>query len=121
MRVARFKLVLLLAACGRDRASCPACDTAVIAAIGEPASILPPLVEESVGRDIGDQVFERVEIQRVKQTGARRRSKTVAPSGQRDRRARNHPAGSLNVERPPVVFTASRVNENELLKGAGKA
>jgi peptide/nickel transport system substrate-binding protein len=32
----------------------------VIAAIGEPATILPPLVDESVGRDIGDQVFERL-------------------------------------------------------------
>jgi peptide/nickel transport system substrate-binding protein len=62
VKVARFTLALLLAACGRDRASCPTCDTAVIAAIGEPASILPPLVEESVGRDIGDQVFERLAV-----------------------------------------------------------
>src|SRR5687767_3724641 len=62
VKVARFTLVLLLAACGRDRANCPTCDTAVIAAIGEPASILPPLVEESVGRDVGDQVFERLAV-----------------------------------------------------------
>ena len=57
VKVARFTLILLLAACGRDRASCATCDTATIAAIGEPGSILPPLVQESVGRDIGDQVF----------------------------------------------------------------
>jgi peptide/nickel transport system substrate-binding protein len=32
----------------------------VIAAIGEPPSILPPVVQETVGRDIGDQVFEHL-------------------------------------------------------------
>ena len=62
MKAAHFTLILLLTGCGRDRASCPTCETAVIAAIGEPASILPPLVEESVGRDIGDQVFERLAV-----------------------------------------------------------
>lgn len=46
----------------RDQATCPRCDTAVIAAISEPPSILPPLVDESVGRDIGDQVFERLAL-----------------------------------------------------------
>jgi peptide/nickel transport system substrate-binding protein len=61
VKVARAAL-LLLAACGRERASCPTCDTATIAAIGEPGSILPPLVEETVGRDIGDQVFERLAL-----------------------------------------------------------
>ena len=60
MKGARFTLVLLATACGRERATCPTCDTAVIAAISEPATILPPLVDESVGRDIGDQVFERL-------------------------------------------------------------
>ena len=34
----------------------------MIAAIGEPATILPPLVDETVGRDIGDQVFERLAV-----------------------------------------------------------
>ena len=62
MKVSRLSLILLLAACGRDRASCPTCDTAVIAAIGEPASILPPLWDETVGRDIGDQVFEQLAV-----------------------------------------------------------
>jgi peptide/nickel transport system substrate-binding protein len=32
----------------------------VIAAIGEPSSLVPPLVFETVGRDISDQVFERL-------------------------------------------------------------
>jgi peptide/nickel transport system substrate-binding protein len=62
VKLARFALLLLVAACGRDRSSCPRCDTAVIAAISEPASILPPLVDETVGRDIGDQVFERLAV-----------------------------------------------------------
>ncbi|HJR49665.1 MAG TPA: peptide ABC transporter substrate-binding protein [Gemmatimonadales bacterium] len=58
-----FLLVLtLLVGCGRDRESCPTCGTVVIAAIGEPATVLPPLVEESVGRDIGDQIFERLAV-----------------------------------------------------------
>ena len=55
-------LLVLASACGRDRRDCPTCGTAVIAAIGEPASILPPLAEESVGRDIGDQIFERLAV-----------------------------------------------------------
>ena len=41
---------------------CPTCDTAVIAAISEPASILPPLVDQTVGRDIGDQIYERLAV-----------------------------------------------------------
>jgi peptide/nickel transport system substrate-binding protein len=63
-QVAPLTLTLIIAAasCGRDRGGCPTCDTAVIAAIGEPASILPPLVDESVGRDIGDQIFERLAV-----------------------------------------------------------
>ncbi len=50
---------LMLAGCGRE-APCPRCDVIVIAATGEPRSILPPLVVETVGRDISDQVFERL-------------------------------------------------------------
>jgi peptide/nickel transport system substrate-binding protein len=56
-------LTLAVAAgCGRDREDCPTCGTAVISAIGEPASILPPLAGETVGRDIGDQIFERLAV-----------------------------------------------------------
>jgi peptide/nickel transport system substrate-binding protein len=61
--VRRYRLavsVLLLSACADARASCRDCGTAVVAAIGEPSSLLPPLVFETVGRDISDQVFERL-------------------------------------------------------------
>ncbi|HWB43541.1 MAG TPA: hypothetical protein VG500_19935, partial [Gemmatimonadales bacterium] len=62
MKALPLALIVLASACSRDRRDCPTCGTAVIAAIGEPASILPPLVEESVGRDIGDQIFERLAL-----------------------------------------------------------
>lgn len=48
----------LLAGCAKE-APCPRCDTLVIAA-SEPPAVLPPLAVETVGRDIGDQVFERL-------------------------------------------------------------
>jgi peptide/nickel transport system substrate-binding protein len=51
--------LLILAACSSG-APCPRCDTIVIAATGEPQSLLPPLVVETVGRDISDQIFERL-------------------------------------------------------------
>jgi len=44
---------------GRDR-SCDGCGTLVIAATGEPSSLFPPLVFETVGRDISDQIYERL-------------------------------------------------------------
>ena len=50
---------LALVACGKQP-PCERCDTLVIAATGEPSSVFPPLVGESVGRDIGDQVYERL-------------------------------------------------------------
>jgi peptide/nickel transport system substrate-binding protein len=46
----------------RDQTDCPRCDTVVVAAVGEPASILPPLVDLSVGRDIGDQIYQRLAV-----------------------------------------------------------
>jgi peptide/nickel transport system substrate-binding protein len=53
-------IILAIGGC-RDRgADCAECDTVVIAATGEPSVLLPPLVYESVGRDIGDLVFERL-------------------------------------------------------------
>ncbi len=51
--------VVALIGCGRE-APCPRCDTIVIAATGEPQSVLPPLAVETVGRDIGDLVYERL-------------------------------------------------------------
>src|SRR5919112_2305736 len=52
----------LLGACGDRIEPCKDCGTAVVAAIGEPASLVPPLVVETVGRDISDQIFERLAI-----------------------------------------------------------
>jgi peptide/nickel transport system substrate-binding protein len=58
-----IRLTLLAVAgllgCGRER-SCPRCDTIVIAATGEPQSLLPPVVVETVGRDVSDQIYERL-------------------------------------------------------------
>ena len=57
-------LVLALAACsGREPRSASACDdcgTVVIAATGEPSTLLPPLVFETIGRDVGDLIYERL-------------------------------------------------------------
>jgi len=53
-------LVLLLLGCNQRRAACDNCGTVVVAATGEPSSLVPPLVFETVGRDISDQVFERL-------------------------------------------------------------
>lgn len=49
----------LLLGCDR-RAVCSDCGTIVVAATGEPSSLVPPLVYETVGRDISDQIFERL-------------------------------------------------------------
>jgi peptide/nickel transport system substrate-binding protein len=53
-------LVIGTVGCSRDRQSCPECETLVVAAVSEPSTLFPPLVGETVGRDIGDQVFERL-------------------------------------------------------------
>jgi ABC-type transport system substrate-binding protein len=51
VRFRAIVLMLALAGCaGRER--CPRCETVVVAAVGEPGSVLPPLVQETVGRDI---------------------------------------------------------------------
>jgi peptide/nickel transport system substrate-binding protein len=44
---------------GRDQ-RCDGCGTLVIAATGGPSSLFPPLVFETVGRDITDQIYERL-------------------------------------------------------------
>jgi len=54
-------VLLLLAACTRETPTpCQECGTVVIAAAGEPSSLFPPLIFETVGRDIADQVYERL-------------------------------------------------------------
>ncbi len=58
---AALALLTALAGCASDRSlACEECGTLVIAAAGEPSSLFPPLVYETVGRDITDQVFERL-------------------------------------------------------------
>lgn len=52
-------LLLGLVGCGREKA-CGRCGTIVVAAVSEPEALLPPLVYETVGRDIGDQIWERL-------------------------------------------------------------
>jgi peptide/nickel transport system substrate-binding protein len=58
----RIALLALVATAGcREReAACTRCDTLVIAATGEPETLLPPLVRETVGRDVGDFVYEHL-------------------------------------------------------------
>ncbi len=50
-----------LTAC-QQKETCPQCDALVIAATGEPSTLVPPLVSETVGRDITDLVYERLAI-----------------------------------------------------------
>lgn len=52
-------LALLGFSC-RASEDCVRCDTLIIAATAEPAALLPPLVGETVGRDVSDLVFERL-------------------------------------------------------------
>jgi len=49
----------LLASC-RSNGGCEQCGTVVIAATGEPRTLLPPVVSETVGRDVSDLVFEKL-------------------------------------------------------------
>jgi peptide/nickel transport system substrate-binding protein len=57
-----FALLILILplGCNGRRADCGDCGTVVVAATGEPSSLVPPRVFETVGRDISDQVFERL-------------------------------------------------------------
>lgn len=57
---ALLPISLALAAGCQRTPPCTRCDTLVIAAVGEPSSLLPPAVFETVGRDVSDQIFERL-------------------------------------------------------------
>src|SRR5882672_9337185 len=61
-RACGFAVLLFspLLGCRARRAGCAECGTVVVAAVGEPTSLVPPLVSETVGRDISDQVYERL-------------------------------------------------------------
>ena len=56
--VGRWGLAIAIGACARRDAH--ETRPIVVAAVGEPASILPPLAVETVARDIGDLVYERL-------------------------------------------------------------
>jgi peptide/nickel transport system substrate-binding protein len=56
----RAALLLLLGAAACAPGERPASRTVVVAAVGEPPAVLPPLTYESVGRDVGDLVWERL-------------------------------------------------------------
>ena len=49
-----------LAGCSDRGRPCERCGTVVVAATGDPSHLLPPLAIETVARDIGDQVYERL-------------------------------------------------------------
>jgi peptide/nickel transport system substrate-binding protein len=55
---AAFLVLLGVAACAPGER--PASRMVVVAAVGEPPAVLPPLTYESVGRDVGDLVWERL-------------------------------------------------------------
>ncbi|HEX3275063.1 MAG TPA: peptide ABC transporter substrate-binding protein, partial [Gemmatimonadales bacterium] len=59
-RLGAIAALLAAASCRPDAAGCLRCGTVVVAATGEPSHLLPPLVVETVGRDISDQIFERL-------------------------------------------------------------
>jgi peptide/nickel transport system substrate-binding protein len=64
MPISRAGLPLLVGAvlggCADRQWDCPDCGTVVISATSEPTTLIPPLVTETVGRDISDQVYERL-------------------------------------------------------------
>lgn len=55
----RIGFLLFAIACGRG-SECTTCGTVVVVAVGEPSSLFPPLAYETVARDIGDLVYERL-------------------------------------------------------------
>jgi peptide/nickel transport system substrate-binding protein len=59
--LASFVLLPLLG-CRAHPSQCDDCGTVVVAAVSEPPSLVPPLVVETVGRDISDQIFERLAV-----------------------------------------------------------
>lgn len=50
----------LVMACSSGEQDCPRCNTLVVAATGNPDALLPPVVGGTVGRDIGDLIYERL-------------------------------------------------------------
>jgi peptide/nickel transport system substrate-binding protein len=46
--------------CAEKQPACANCSTAVVAAAGEPVTLIPPLIADAVGRDVSDLIFERL-------------------------------------------------------------
>ncbi|MEO8448280.1 MAG: peptide ABC transporter substrate-binding protein [Gemmatimonadota bacterium] len=59
-QVAIGMIAALAVGCSKTAKPCDRCDLLVIAATGEPETLLPPAIGETVGRDISDLVFERL-------------------------------------------------------------
>lgn len=53
---------LLAVGCQPAEPACADCDAVVVAAVGEPSTLVPPVVDLAVGRDIGDLVYERLAV-----------------------------------------------------------
>jgi peptide/nickel transport system substrate-binding protein len=52
--------LLATLSCAEHRTTCSSCSTVVVAAAGEPVSLIPPLIADAVGRDVSDLMFERL-------------------------------------------------------------
>lgn len=59
-RMGLLVVLLFSLGCHGSHSTCRDCGTVVVAAVSEPSTLLPPLVNETVGRDISDQIFERL-------------------------------------------------------------
>jgi len=59
-RILAASALVLLSGCSEGGGGCSDCGTVVIAAAGEPSSLVPPLIDQTVGRDISDQVYQRL-------------------------------------------------------------
>lgn len=81
--------------CAGEAAPCARCGTLVIAAIGEPDDLVPPLVWQSVGRDIQDLVYERLAV--------------LDPAGAPTDPAAYHPALAVRWERVDSVTLRFRL------------
>ncbi len=53
-------LSIVLVGCRGEGTACERCDVLVVAATGEPSTLVPPLILETVGRDISDYIYERL-------------------------------------------------------------
>ena len=59
-RSSAWIVALAAVGCAKTDAPCDRCDVLVVAATGEPSTLVPPLIRETVGRDITDFVFEKL-------------------------------------------------------------